>query len=242
MLPDLTPQERLALAVTALLLAVGAGVRVVGDGYLRGNGIAGAETLVEQGVGPPRGESESKLAEAREAARPLAAGETIDPNTATAVQLRRLPRVGPALAARIVARREAKGAFRTLADLDSVAGVGPALLAGIAPHLTLPPAPSAAPAAAAGTAVGTASASGGRAGGGGRGGGGAASPDAPVDVNRAGEQELQALPGVGPALARRIVEWRAENGPFRTPADLEKVRGIGPKMRERIEPLVRLGT
>jgi competence protein ComEA len=59
-------------------------------------------------------------------------------------------------------------------------------------------------------------------------------------VNRAGAEELRQLPGVGPVLAERIVEWRRENGPFRTAEDLERVPGIGPKLRERLAPRVRL--
>jgi competence protein ComEA len=49
-----------------------------------------------------------------------------------------------------------------------------------------------------------------------------------VDVNSATEVELEALPGIGPALASAIVEWRARNGPFSTPDDLLDVPGIGP--------------
>lgn len=48
-----------------------------------------------------------------------------------------------------------------------------------------------------------------------------------VDVNRAGVEELTSLPGIGPALAARIVEHREQHGPFRTPGDLRDVRGIG---------------
>lgn len=53
-----------------------------------------------------------------------------------------------------------------------------------------------------------------------------------VDVNRASETELTALRGIGPALARRIVEYREENGPFRSLDELIQVRGIGPAKLE----------
>ena len=49
-----------------------------------------------------------------------------------------------------------------------------------------------------------------------------------IDVNRASETELTALRGIGPALARRIVEYRERNGPFRSVEELVQVRGIGP--------------
>jgi competence protein ComEA len=63
---------------------------------------------------------------------------------------------------------------------------------------------------------------------------------APLNINAAGAEALQALPGIGPALAVRIVADREARGPFRTPEDLRRVPGIGPKRWERIRPLVRL--
>jgi len=63
---------------------------------------------------------------------------------------------------------------------------------------------------------------------------------APLNINAAGAEALQALPGIGPALAARIVADREARGPFRTPEDLRRVPGIGPKRWERIRPLVRL--
>ena len=54
-----------------------------------------------------------------------------------------------------------------------------------------------------------------------------------IDVNRASEKELTALRGIGPALARRIVEYREENGPFRSVEELVQVRGIGPAKLDR---------
>jgi competence protein ComEA len=56
----------------------------------------------------------------------------------------------------------------------------------------------------------------------------------PIDPNRADEAELRALPGIGPALARRIVETRRAQGPFLTVDDLRRVRGIGPQTLARL--------
>jgi competence protein ComEA len=49
---------------------------------------------------------------------------------------------------------------------------------------------------------------------------------------------LEALPGIGPALARRIVEDRALNGPFGSAEGLQRVRGVGVKLAARVAPHV----
>jgi competence protein ComEA len=61
-----------------------------------------------------------------------------------------------------------------------------------------------------------------------------------VDVNTATESELTQLPGVGPSLARRIIEYRQSNGPFQTPDDLQNVSGIGPSKFAKMEPFIRI--
>ena len=57
---------------------------------------------------------------------------------------------------------------------------------------------------------------------------------ASVDINTAGVEELQALPGIGPALGSAIVEWRESNGPFASVEDLLDVPGIGEVKLERL--------
>jgi len=61
----------------------------------------------------------------------------IDVNTADAAELELLPRVGPALAQRIIAHREAHGPFRTLHDLERVKGIGPRTIERLTPMITL---------------------------------------------------------------------------------------------------------
>jgi len=65
-----------------------------------------------------------------------------------------------------------------------------------------------------------------------------ASASGVVNVNTASAEQLELLPGVGPALAGRIVEHREANGAFKSVDDLILVRGIGEKSLERIRPYV----
>ena len=57
----------------------------------------------------------------------------------------------------------------------------------------------------------------------------------PVNINTAGVSELDGLPGIGPVLAQRIVDWRTENGPFRSAEDLLNVEGIGRSTLENLQ-------
>lgn len=61
---------------------------------------------------------------------------------------------------------------------------------------------------------------------------------AAVNLNTAGEAELQTLPRVGPVLAARIIAWRTEHGPFQRAEDLDAVPGIGEAMLAALLPLV----
>jgi len=62
-----------------------------------------------------------------------------------------------------------------------------------------------------------------------------------IDVNRATVRELIRLPGIGPSLAKRIVELREKKGSFRQIEELLEVRGIGKKTLEKIKPYIYLG-
>lgn len=82
----------------------------------------------------------------------------------------------------------------------------------------------------------------GAAGGGGAGGGagGAASAGGLVPLNSAGLAALDTLPGVGPVLAQRILDWRTQHGRFTSVDELGEVSGIGEKLLSQLTPLVTL--
>lgn len=195
--------DRRAALVLAVLAVLGVVVRLL----LGGGATPGAVAYrFGAGAGPSR---DSTAAVAARLARPLVAGEWVDVDRASASELTRLPRVGAGLAARIVAEREANGAFGSLDALSRVPGMGPATRAAIRPYARF-----------SGTSRAAASRT---------------SETTRVAVNRADAAELATLPGVGPHLAQAIVEDRARNGPYRAPGDLLRVRGIGPGVLKRIE-------
>ncbi|GAA3560165.1 ComEA family DNA-binding protein [Kribbella ginsengisoli] len=61
----------------------------------------------------------------------------------------------------------------------------------------------------------------------------------PVDLNTATLAQLDSLPGVGPVLAQRILDWRTEHGRFTTTDELQEIPGVGPKKFESLKPHVR---
>ena len=61
---------------------------------------------------------------------------------------------------------------------------------------------------------------------------------APVNINTAPTEELERLPGVGPATARRIVDDRRQHGRFLRPEDLDRVKGISPRQVSRLKSSV----
>ena len=65
-------------------------------------------------------------------------------------------------------------------------------------------------------------------------------PDGMVNINTADEKELDKLPGVGPAMAKRIVEYRTENGAFQAPEEIKRVKGIGDAKYEKMKDKIAL--
>lgn len=125
--------DRRAALLLACLALAGAGVRYVlspspssapGDVQLQSPSSPGPAALRET------------ARRAAQLARPLLPGERIDIDRADVSEITRLPRVGPALAQRIVAWRSEHGPFGSLSRLDSVSGVGPKLLDAILPFVS----------------------------------------------------------------------------------------------------------
>jgi len=66
-------------------------------------------------------------------------------------------------------------------------------------------------------------------------------PTAKVNLNTASIEQLTTLPGVGPKLAARIVEYRQKSGTFRSTQELINVKGVGEKSFAKIEPWLSVG-
>jgi competence protein ComEA len=64
---------------------------------------------------------------------------------------------------------------------------------------------------------------------------------AAVDINSADAKSLEKLPGIGPAKAQAIVDYRAKNGVFKTKEDLKKVEGIGDKTYQTLQNEISVG-
>lgn len=62
-----------------------------------------------------------------------------------------------------------------------------------------------------------------------------AAESGPIDINTATLEELDTLPGVGPAIAQRIIDYRNENGPFGAIEEIMNVKGIGPATFEKFK-------
>lgn len=204
--------ERRAILILLALAVAGQGIRYLAT---RPDSAPGDIKL----LGSTPGRTPLAHGEAAQAAhRPLREGEKIDTDRATALELARLPRVGLALAQRIVADRDSNGAFGSLEGLDRVAGVGPGLLRAVGPHLAF-----SGEVREAGLASGQL-------------------PPPPLlprlNVNTASVAELERLPLIGPSRARGIVAWRERHGSFKNINDLVLVPGVSQRMVDAIRHLV----
>jgi len=144
---------------------------------------------------------------------------------AVAGEVRRPGLVRVPAGSRVADALEAAGGVLPGVDLAGVnlarkVGDGEQVAVGVAPAPDAAGAPAAAGAAAAGA-------------------GAAGAAAAPLDLNTATVEQLDALPGVGPVTAQRIVDWRARNGRFATVDQLREVEGIGERRLGQLRELVR---
>lgn len=188
-----------------VVLLVAAGAR----GLLSRRASPGALPGAERDVAATLDTVEAMATEEARRGRPLGAGERLDPNRADEIELDRLPGVGPATAGAI-ARTRALEPFLAPNDLLRAPGIGPATLEKLQPYLEFSVVPR-----------------------------GIAPPGLRrsrprISVNGADSVTLLALPGIGPALAGRIVRAREEDGAFRSLDELARVPGIGPATVARL--------
>jgi DNA uptake protein ComE-like DNA-binding protein len=170
-------------------------------------------------AGAPAAAKKAPAAAAAPAAGP------VDLNTATEAQLVALPGIGTATAKKIIAGRP----YSSVADL-SRAGVSAKTIAKVSPLVTVS---GGAPAAPAAPAAPTAPAAPAKT----RSAAAKAAPAAgPVDLNTGTEAQLVALPGVGPATAKKIIAGR----PYSSAADLARA-GVPARTVTQITPLVTVG-
>jgi len=198
---------RALLAATGLL-ALGTVVRVtLAPDSAEVSWHPAAVDRTAESLGQAREEVDQAIQREAEAARPLGPRERIDINLADESSLRRLPGVGPSRAAAILRDRKSRGRYASPRDLARVQGIGEGLVARLGPHLDY------------GLYAET-------------------SPRRPnsqgVDINRAQIKELEQITGIGPALAARIVAFRARNGRFKTLDDVLDVPGIGPSTLQNL--------
>ena len=255
----LTKEESQALAFIGGMILISAAARYAGRPgpvVIEGNQVSIAELQAGSMALMNRGD----------AAKAGTSLGWVNLNAATEAEIAAIPKVGPAAAASIIAERDRLGAL-ALDDIRGIPGLKKPVLEAIAANasfgtwddptrMTPPPGVSALQQpvrtrAGQGTAQrppprrtvtpGRSSAPGAppvvvrRSPEGKADGPGAQS----IPVNEASVEELQRLPGVGPALAARIVAHREQHGRFRNLEDLDKVSGIGPALLEKIRGLVR---
>lgn len=155
----------------------------------------------------------------------------VDVNSADLETLQTLPGVGPSVAKKIVDGRP----YKSLADLEKVKGLGKTRADALKDLVTFGSAPAStasAPAASSSSSTPPTDSSSGKS----TGSTSKSTKSTPsagrlaagekVNINTATAEELDKIPGIGPAKAQAIVDYRTQNGKFKTIEDIQKVKGI----------------
>ncbi|MDD3626658.1 MAG: ComEA family DNA-binding protein [bacterium] len=158
---------------------------------------------------------------------PSPSGGKVNLNTATSEELQTLKGIGPSKASSIIEYRNSHGAFKRIEDIQNVSGIGPKTFESLKPYITV----------GSGDEV-------------------TESPDTEsnysssdtppssgkkININTANVEELDTIPGIGPKTAQSIIDYRDENGPFKSVDDLANLPRIGPKTLEKIKPYLTVG-
>lgn len=152
----------------------------------------------------------------------------VDLNSASKSDILQLPGVGDKMADRILAGRDSTDGFATAEDLRKVKGIGNARYQALKPHLTAEPneqfmkSPGDSPQSSMPARKESKK---------------SLPPGIKIDVNHATSEELQKLEGIGPVMAAKIIEERSK-ALFKSPDELRRVKGIGPKTMDKIRPFV----
>ena len=232
MFSGLTRQEQKILLLLVIIIAMGIGIQKY---YSRSGTRVDILTNRQSTEKTGEGEKASDSSFATHTALPQggATAQLVNINTASLEELRTLKGLGPTKAYAIIAYRNAHKGFKSIDELDNVPGIGPATLARVRDYVTVgekknpqsgvitpektsrrfpaiqyTPEPSPTPTPPPPTPT----------------------PIIKVNINRAGMLELMTLELIGEVRAQRIIEYRKKNGPFRSPEDLTKVRGIDVKI------------
>lgn len=232
MFSGLTRQEQKILIILVIIITAGIGVqRYYSRSGTRVDVLTNRQSTEKTG----NGEKTSVSSFATHTALPQggAMAQLVNINTASPEELRTVKGLGLTKAQAIIAYRNAHKGFKSIDELDNVPGIGSATLARVRDYVTVgekknqqsgitapekisrripaiqyTPAPSPTPTPPPPTPT----------------------PIIKVNINRAGMLELMTLELIGEVRAQRIIEHRKKNGPFRSPEDLTKVRGIDVKI------------
>ncbi|MFP4686785.1 MAG: ComEA family DNA-binding protein [bacterium] len=132
--------------------------------------------------------------------------DKIDINTASREKLQEITRVGAVTAADIIAYRDRYGGFSNIEELKKVKGIGSKTFDRMKDQIEASAVSGLSPARPASSSA----------------------PAGKININTADNNQLQKLTGIGPATARKIIEYREKHGHFSTLDDLSNVSGIGP--------------